>query len=650
MQKSKLRWLKILELLLLIIRMMILALIALAFARPALTGKRASSHAPASIVILLDNSPSVEMLSSGGTVFDDMKRGIDDILSMLNANDEATLITLSGQQSVIGPYSDIERIRSTLYSLQPQASPPSFSEGLSKAAQVLSESHNLNREIYIFSDFQSGEWWNLSFDMIDTDYRYFAVKYFYDGADNIGITKTEFPPQLLAPGEEFEIAVHLKNFSDKSVKSRLIELFIDNNKKAQTAIDIKPFGTESVKFAVMPESPGHHRGYFEIEDDDYSPDNKFYFNFEIPERISALGVGDSQKDVKILANCLNRSETGYIDFTGIEVNAFSRQNLSVYDVVILNNISALPQSYFNSLGDFTGAGGGLLIILGDKSNIESYKTFIEKETDINLTEKVKTSPRKMSESYFYLDDFDLTHPIFKIYSPENLQQSEIPQLKLTSFTPLSGGIPLARLEDNRSVLSFASNSKTMVMGFGLGRESSDISVHSFIVPFIIRTVEYLASRPGMAEEYYISGRSVTINLPGHLEASSVKLSKYDNSSIAMDGQIGETGELIEISRGAYGAFINIPSAGYPGFYTITAGRDTVSFFSVNHDSTESSNETLNLDELTEILRQDIVFIDGKSNIKTEIMQAKFGFELWKYCLLLALGLLIAESVLVKKAK
>jgi len=45
-----------------------------------------------------------------------------------------------------------------------------------------------------------------------------------------------------------------------------------------------------------------------------------------------------------------------------------------------------------------------------------------------------------------------------------------------------------------------------------------------------------------------------------------------------------------------------------------------------------------------------VFIDGQSDVENEIMQAKFGFEFWKYCLILALALLIVESVLVRKAK
>jgi len=115
------------------------------------------------------------------------------------------------------------------------------------------------------------------------------------------------------------------------------------------------------------------------------------------------------------------------------------------------------------------------------------------------------------------------------------------------------------------------------------------------------------------------------------------------------GALGEA-QTIEVSRGAYGAFVNIPRAGYPGFYTLTVESDTVGSFSVNHDSGESVNESITQDRLEEILGKDLVYIDQPSGIAEKVMQAKFGFELWKYCLALALLLLIAESILVRKAR
>lgn len=650
MQKSKLRWLKILELLLLIIRMMIIALIALAFARPALTGKHAASHAPASAVILLDDSPSTERLSSGGMVFDDIKRGVGEIIDMLKADDEITLITLSGQPIISGPYSDFERARETLNSLQPQPAPPNFREGLRKASEILAGSHNLNREIYIFSDFQQGGWWDTSIEtVINPDYRYFALKFESGNSENVGLQKIEFPPQLLAPGEEFEIDASIKNYDDKAIQSRLLELFIDGAKRAQTSVDLKQSGTANARFSVTPDRPGYHDGYFELEDDDYSPDNRFYFNFEIPHKISVLGVAETPEAIRVLYNIIGRTQTGYIDFSGVNVSGFSRQNLTDYDVIILNDISALPPAYFNSLTDFIGSGGGLFIIFGNNSNVESYKNFLEDRAGLLLSGQVSASAEDSPDAYYSLDNFDLTHPVFKVYSPQNPEAPEIPTLKLGMYYAIDGGFPLARIGSAKAVLAQSSKARLIVMGFGLDLPSSDISLHSFIVPFIIRTVEFLACAPSAAEEYFISGRSISVNLPTRVTSSAVRMSRSGGVSAREGGGLGE-GQTIEVSRGAYGAFVNIPHAGYPGFYTLTVDADTVGSFSVNHDSEESVNESITKDRMKEILGQDLVYIGEPSGIQEKVMQAKFGFELWKYCLALALILLIAESILVRKAR
>jgi hypothetical protein len=638
MQKTKLRWLKIRELLLLILRMLILAMIALAFARPALTGKHGSSHAPASVVLLLDNSPSSERLSSGGFVYDEIKQGASQIIDMLNANDEISLITLSGKPAIVGPVADFARARQALYATQPQGSPPNFKDGLNKAAEILSASHNLNREVYILTDLQAGGSWDKSFEKaINPALNYFVISYTNDEYENVGLTNIQFPSQLLAPDEEFSIAASVRNYSNKAFGGRLVGLFIDNKKKAQTAIDLKPFGSATTQFAITPESPGRHRGYFEIEDDDYSPDNRFYFDFQIPAKISVLGTAENQEDLNILTNCLGRGDLGYIDFKAIMAGEFSRQDLAQFNVIILNNISALPQANINSINDFLGSGGGLFLILGNNSKIETYRDFLGKKASLKAGPKISARGAQ-EESYFELKDFDLTHPIFKIYSPQSRESVQIPPLKIASFNPLEGGVPLATLADKRVILAGSVSSKIIVMGTGLDRASSDISIHSFVVPFVIRTVEYLASEISPTQEYFMAGQPATINLPANTKAVSAKLN-------------GPATDMISpVSRGAYGAFVNLPEVGLPGFYTLSDGADTLAVFAVNHDSTESTGQIVPVEHLKEIFGKDMAIIKGKDNIKSEVVTAKFGLELWKYCLAVALLLLIIESFLVRERK
>jgi len=165
-----------------------------------------------------------------------------------------------------------------------------------------------------------------------------------------------------------------------------------------------------------------------------------------------------------------------------------------------------------------------------------------------------------------------------------------------------------------------------------------MAVHSFIVPFVIRTVEYLASEISPTQEYFLAGKPATINLPGRTQAVAIRLT-------------GPSSDItLPVSRGAYGPFVNLPEVGFPGFYTLTADFDTLGFMSVNHDSTESSPQMITPDRLREIIGKDLTYLEGKSDIKTEITQAKFGLELWKYCLALALILLIIESILVRAPK
>jgi hypothetical protein len=240
MQKTRLRWLRIREILLLLLRILILAFLALAFARPALTGKHGSSHAPTSAVLLIDNSPSTERLSSSGIIYDDIRKGALQIINLLEPGDDVTFITISGKPIIYGPYSDLIRAREALYATMPGPAAPSMREGLARAQSILRAGKNLNRDIYILSDMQTcADWNNITASSIDTSINYYIIGYPDNDFDNAGISRTEFPPQLLAPGEDFTITANIKNYSEKQVNGRLAELYLDNIKKAQTAVDIK---------------------------------------------------------------------------------------------------------------------------------------------------------------------------------------------------------------------------------------------------------------------------------------------------------------------------------------------------------------------------------------------------------------------------
>lgn len=639
MQKTRLRWLRIREILLLLLRILILAFLALAFARPALTSKHGSSHAPTSAVILIDNSPSAERLSSSGIIFDDIKKGALQIMSLLGPADDVTFITLSGRPIIYGPYSDLSRAKDALFATSPGPATPSLREGIRQAQLILKASKNLNRDIYVLSDMQvSADWQNATATSIDSSLNYYVIGYTENDFDNVGISSIQFPPQLLAPGEDFSITANLKNYSDKMTIGRVTELHLDNVKKAQTAVDIKAKAGAVVDFSVAGVGPGFHRGYIEIEDDDYSPDNKFYFDFDIPSSISVLAVGQSPQDIKALDNCLAGNKVAYINYTGIPLGEFSRQNLRAYNVIILSGLLSLPISYINSLQDFMNGGGGLFIIMGGNGQPDIYRDFLNSHAGIGLGKRVTAGENASGQNFFELKDFDLTHPIFKIYARNSQERLEIPELKIQSFIETNGGVVIGSLADKRAIITQSSKDKIVLFNSGFDNGSSDIALHSFFVPFVVRTIEYLAARPSAGQEFYFAGKPASVNLANQTKANSARL-------------VGPSCDMtLPVARGAYGPFVNIAQIGYPGFYTLLGDSDTLGYLAANPDSSESSELKVSDSRLKEIFGNSYSYLDGKSDIKTEIVQAKFGMELWKYCLALALICLIIESLLVREPK
>ena len=83
MQRSRMKWLKIKEMLLLILRMLIIAFIVLAFARPTLRGFIGSSKAASSVVLLIDRSASMEAEGETGTIFQEAIRRAGRLLDIL---------------------------------------------------------------------------------------------------------------------------------------------------------------------------------------------------------------------------------------------------------------------------------------------------------------------------------------------------------------------------------------------------------------------------------------------------------------------------------------------------------------------------------------------------------------------------------------
>jgi len=133
--QSEIRRLKLRQWLLLLMRTLAVAAIALAMARPALRGSAAAAGrspgaaAAASVVVLVDQSGSMGAAAAapgeaaGGTLMEAARRAVEDLLATLGPSDELLLVPYDqGVHPVTpAPSSDLGRLRAANQALVPSA-------------------------------------------------------------------------------------------------------------------------------------------------------------------------------------------------------------------------------------------------------------------------------------------------------------------------------------------------------------------------------------------------------------------------------------------------------------------------------------------------------------------------------------------------
>ena len=150
------------NLLILLLRMAIIVLIALALARPFLTLGLpvASVRAKTDVVIVLDNSYSMAYQDVDGIRFEKGKALATDILETLRHGDSAALILMSDVPNPIFRQltPDIGSVVAAIKDAEVSYRATNVQSSVELAHEILAESEQLNRELYLISDFAKNGW------------------------------------------------------------------------------------------------------------------------------------------------------------------------------------------------------------------------------------------------------------------------------------------------------------------------------------------------------------------------------------------------------------------------------------------------------------------------------------------------------------
>lgn len=649
LQKNKIRKIKIKQWLLLVIRVLIVLFIVLAFARPALRGLSiagTTSAAKTTAVLIIDDTFSMSVLSQNGSYFNQAKDFARKIIEQLKEGDEAAIIYLSGENQQTDITNDFNSLINSLNQKEISHAKPDLNKVITIAAQLVNKSNNFNREIYLFTDFQknifpSAETKSDLSELLNENVKLYSFSLSDKKVFNIGIDDLTINNQIFEKDKPITFSVILSNYSDQNVQNGVLSLFINNKRAAQKSFDVDAGKSVMIDVDALSDVAGFIDIAAEIETDDIENDNKRFSSLFIPDKISTLIISDENPSSFFLKLALQTISNDKIKYEEKNSNQLSGLQLNNYDVVFLctDNLSQNA----DKLKQFLKDGGSLVIIPSVNTDLGKLNDILQK---LNLPTisgfAGKLNDKSLSVQF---DKIEFNHPVFlNLFRKDDKKNIESPSINyFLKYSTQGKGSNIITLTEGSSFLSEfrLGSGKLFFFNTAFDPGWSNFQVKTIFAPLIVKTVFYLSQKEKLNNSL-IAGEPITIDL-NRIKSAQIKILRPDS-----------TADFLNLEPAGQ-KYIEYKNTNLTGIYKIFSGNELIDIVAVNHDKSESNPVYADKTDFEKYLQQinfkgNLIHIDKNKNPMEAINQARFGSELWRFFLLLAILLAVTEMTIARNAK
>ena len=585
--------------LLLATRLLILTALIFAFAQPFFEAKDTKA-ATNETYIVVDNSFSMQAQGQKGPLF---KRVLEDLQQHLDENQNFSIITSSESFWE----TDIKSSQKEIQNLKYSSSAFSLNQVLS---QIKSRKTPFQKDVIIISDFLNADAKTL--EKIDKEFNTFLIPLKAEKKNNISIDSVFIKETT---DKFYEIGFQLTNFGSEKAD---IPLGIYNENKL-IAKSVVKFDTD--KKEVFFSLPKHtFNGYASISDEGLTYDNELYFSISEPEKINVLSIGTAEKS-SFLSKIYSSAEFNY---SNVELNALNYNQLEKQDVIIVNELSKIPQALQTTLTDFAKKDGNLIVIPSSDSDNLELSNWLSTLESIRFS-KIESTKKLITKIAF-------SHPLYKNVFEKNVTNFQFPSVN-QFFQVSTTSAPVLRFEDDTPFLTALG--KVYVFSAALNKENSNFQNSPLIVPTFYNMAQN-TNRSGISAMQISTENPISIEAKlGKDEILKVRNSKeIDASEFVPFQQIKNNNVLL--------TFDNSPEEA--GNYGVFQNNELLQNISFNYPRTESNLNAAIADLSTYETANSV-----ESIIET-LQTNRTDNEIWKWFALLTLLFLITELFIQKFVK
>jgi Aerotolerance regulator N-terminal/von Willebrand factor type A domain len=603
-------------LMLLAARLLLLVLLALAFANPFVNRTSATVTRRKLTVIAIDRSFSMREADRMAQAKIEAHR----ILNGIGGREPVQIIGLdSNVENLSQPESDHAGTNAAIDSIQPGDRASSFGE-LTRALRVMDQSSGMRLDAHLISDMQQSS--------MPANFRDLQL----GPHTSLTLHRVGTPKAANWAVEGITTAAHIYDPKltrltatvagwQTTATVRTVSLVLDGKTAASKQVNVPPNGRAEVQFTGFEVPYGAHRGEIRMTPGDALPqDDVFPFSVtrSDPSRVLFLYSGNRGQQAFYYKSAMESDPASGVIVQPLSLDQADHTDFSKYAYVVLNDPGELDRSIAQALCGYVSRGGAVLVAIGPNT-IAAGRVPLSSD-HISGTHQIQGAG--------FVDE---QHPaVVGTGHFENVQFSQAAWI-----TPKPTARVIAKLANGSPLLldEHMGEGRALIFASTLDNSSSDLPLHTSFVAFVVQSGHYLA---GLED----TNTNLTVGTPVTLRHTRDQTTAAD--VIGPDGK-----HALSLSEATSALTYDLAQN---GFYDVQRADGRRVLFAVHTDRRESDLTTAPQENL-DLWRNTGITANGNRNPVQETgtrEQLTRPWSLWRYALVLVLIAALVESIFASR--
>jgi hypothetical protein len=615
------------ERLILLSRLLALAFLVLAFAKPYIPQHNAAEAGRQNAVsIFVDNSYSMQTLNREGSLLDQAKQKAKELAVAYGPNDRFQLLT----QDFEGKHQRLlsrDEFNDAVDEVKTSAQSRTLQQIINRQQSLLKEQQGTAKAMYIVSDLQKNMAGGQVVKNDDTTIAINLIQLKANNLPNVAVDSVWLLSAVHKPGDNEKLVVRLRNYAAEKANNIPLKLFINGSQKALGSFTVaaRAVLTDTLTFSGL--QAGWQRGEIQLQDNPVTFDNKFYFAFNVKQQMPVLLIDGGTENAYLKAVFAadaffkpTRTPDGNIDYAG----------LNQYPIIVLSDVKDVSAGLAQQLQGYVNKGGTLVVFPAVDADAASYKALLQ---PLNAA-----YPQQLVTGDIKVSALNLQNPLFKNIFDAAPQNPDLPVVKKYYRLSASNGEAVMSLPGDQPFWAgYGSRAgHVYVAAVPLNDDFSNLQRHGLFVPVMFR-IALLSGRDLPLFNTLGNNESIETVPLRSTEKQVISLQK-GGSSIIPDVRQQEGSTLIYVSD----------QLQETGIYNLKKQDSTVAVLAFNDNRQESDLNYLTPADIDRIIPgKEKKVVSERQPVNSVVNDANYGIQLWKLCIILALISLAAEILLIR---